>query len=904
LDFLKNNKSIQLRCILLFLLLLIIKSILIIILREDLFQAHWRTGTATLNWFTYFNYYYLLGSSATIFLLLTSPNEVSKRRLNYLFILTTIAIFILTIFYQKILKDSYIYLFLTETLSLRNLYDYLFLDFIDHPPYYAIYLFAITLAIPLAHRYKKPIIARLTIIAAATIYFILNIEVNIAVTDSVIFLNLFATIIIYQFWKNKKTPQPTPKQPKIYFTKSILKKTITIITITFIPAWLLFQAETSTVKTLTPTIILIICLALLFATILFCLLLPKMNQPKIYAIIFTIFAFIIVASRNYGAASNLNKFILYCLAIPHYFTFELLTTLTIISLTLLLNKIIPNKKILPYITDIIILTTLFIAIVDLLSVKYMGCRLSWQSLTMCDDPLMLIKMIKPYLLKLSILFITIITIYTTLLLILKNKIDTITNHLAKQKYLATFIIISMLISFQLIQADKATGFAIFRIIESTPFVKSLKDKRYTPEEFLTRFKELGYKIPKKTDPKNTTTKPNDYNLILIIMESSYNKYLSLFGATDETQPLLKKYKKQMEIFTNFYSTFPNSNHARFSIYSGLYSTEQYVSYLNPQIPEKTLPEILAQYNYENTIFYSSAKEYTRFYDYIGHRSIHHFYDCNNMPEKNKYEKVSWGVEEKCTLNAITKKLKKYQTNKQKFFLTYIPAAPHRPFDCKGEEFKKFPIGTPSITGDYSGVYKNQLLYMDWIYSQILETLKQTKLQKNTIIIITDDHGEMLGENKNPTGHGWLSTPKMCNVPLIIIHPKNKKFKINTTLSAQIDILPTTLDMLNIPIPTDEFYQGISLYSKQAKQKRNIYLDSYEQRGMICQNKYYVEKQKDKNKQGTFTDTYTITFQGAKTNFTLEKTKKDISTQLDNYKKLQKSLIIHYKYYKKNIYQKK
>lgn len=44
-------------------------------------------------------------------------------------------------------------------------------------------------------------------------------------------------------------------------------------------------------------------------------------------------------------------------------------------------------------------------------------------------------------------------------------------------------------------------------------------------------------------------------MVLIFLESSYNKHLSLFGSSEETQPLLSKYKDRMELFPNFFSNF-------------------------------------------------------------------------------------------------------------------------------------------------------------------------------------------------------------------------------------------------------------------------------------------------------------------------------------------------------------
>ena len=77
-----------------------------------------------------------------------------------------------------------------------------------------------------------------------------------------------------------------------------------------------------------------------------------------------------------------------------------------------------------------------------------------------------------------------------------------------------------------------------------------------------------------------------------------------------------------------------------------------------------------------------------------------------------------------------------------------------------------------------------------------------------IIVITSDHGEEFWEH-NGTGHGWSLHQHQLKVPLIIKSPTftNSIRHINEWVGL-IDIAPTVLDILGIPIPKD--FQGESL----------------------------------------------------------------------------------------------
>lgn len=90
---------------------------------------------------------------------------------------------------------------------------------------------------------------------------------------------------------------------------------------------------------------------------------------------------------------------------------------------------------------------------------------------------------------------------------------------------------------------------------------------------------------------------------------------------------------------------------------------------------------------------------------------------------------------------------------------------------------------------------------------IISTLKELKIYDNTILIITADHGESLGEH-NILGHGIRFDGEAIHVPLIIKIPYPKGGREVKELAQSIDIMPTILDLLGIPIPY--YAQGKSL----------------------------------------------------------------------------------------------
>ena len=109
-------------------------------------------------------------------------------------------------------------------------------------------------------------------------------------------------------------------------------------------------------------------------------------------------------------------------------------------------------------------------------------------------------------------------------------------------------------------------------------------------------------------------------------------------------------------------------------------------------------DVLHDHGYECTMFYSSYFDYTSFRDFLKQRGLAAMYDADTMPGPRKTTPVAWGLKEEETTAAIRAQIQSYAAHQHKFFLTYVPAAPHNPFDGTPAQFKKFKPGT---IGDFT-----------------------------------------------------------------------------------------------------------------------------------------------------------------------------------------------------------
>jgi len=124
-------------------------------------------------------------------------------------------------------------------------------------------------------------------------------------------------------------------------------------------------------------------------------------------------------------------------------------------------------------------------------------------------------------------------------------------------------------------------------------------------------------------------------------------------------------------------------------------------------------------------------------------------------------------------------------------------------------------------------YAGEIAYTDHCVGQIIARLKALDLYDSTLIIITSDHGEMLGEHNEAT-HSYFIYESALRVPLIFKLPGVRESRRVDELVGLIDVVPTICDLASIEPPTAA--QGRSLRSCFAEPRtstahRDFYCES-------------------------------------------------------------------------------
>ena len=115
----------------------------------------------------------------------------------------------------------------------------------------------------------------------------------------------------------------------------------------------------------------------------------------------------------------------------------------------------------------------------------------------------------------------------------------------------------------------------------------------------------------------------------------------------------------------------------------------------------------------------------------------------------------------------------------------------------------FPYAPPQpFASRYaSDLYHGEVSFTDTLLQPLLEPLLARGADDRTLVVLTSDHGEGLGEHGEAT-HGIFAYETTLHVPLIVHAPKILSARVIKDRVRHVDILPTILDALGLDRPGD------------------------------------------------------------------------------------------------------
>lgn len=112
--------------------------------------------------------------------------------------------------------------------------------------------------------------------------------------------------------------------------------------------------------------------------------------------------------------------------------------------------------------------------------------------------------------------------------------------------------------------------------------------------------------------------------------------------------------------------------------------------------------------------------------------------------------------------------------------------------------------------DYIALYDGEIRYTDAEIGRLLDSLEEIGRFDDTLIVLTSDHGESLGDHNYFFSHGDYSYESTSRVPLVFAHPQLEPPHSHPPVPRLIDVVPSVVDLLGLD--RSGRFEGLSLFS--------------------------------------------------------------------------------------------
>jgi arylsulfatase A-like enzyme len=200
--------------------------------------------------------------------------------------------------------------------------------------------------------------------------------------------------------------------------------------------------------------------------------------------------------------------------------------------------------------------------------------------------------------------------------------------------------------------------------------------------------------------------------------------------------------------------------------------------------------------------------FDEFYGFLGH-GAHDYFDLKITDEYTSIYRNNQPINDTgyLTHNLARQAVSFIERHHKQPFFLYLPFnAVHWPLQAPRQDIERFDTGDKS-----RDTYLAMLACMDEAIGRVLNALKQTGVDENTLVIFFSDNG---GARKNFANNGILRDYKHSvyeggiRVPFIVRWPG--KLPSGTVCSQPVislDIMPTILSAAGVALPNDRVYDG-------------------------------------------------------------------------------------------------
>lgn len=349
--------------------------------------------------------------------------------------------------------------------------------------------------------------------------------------------------------------------------------------------------------------------------------------------------------------------------------------------------------------------------------------------------------------------------------------------------------------------------------------------------------------------------PGGPNVVLVVLDTQRIDRLGCYGYERPTTPRLDRFAADAMVYDRYISTAVWTMPSHASIFTGLYPSEHGTSWNHIWLDDRfsTMAEVLGERGYQtfglsNNIVVSPHTNLAQGFDRFGVPQaivnargtyLEKFLNGVLYPAGRVgtwLGRITGQDQGAKQTNRIAARWLAGRDRERPFFLFVNYLEPHDPFRPTGPHRRLF-VDPADLRDSYrlnwdaiaefaimkSDVYSEaDLAILNDTYDaetrltddrlgQLLEIVAAESDLDSTLVIITSDHGENLGDH-HLLRHGWCVYDTLAHLPLIIRYPSRVPPGRSGEMAQTVDLLPTVLDAVDGEPPAAPAGSGRSLFS--------------------------------------------------------------------------------------------
>ncbi|MEM8498253.1 MAG: sulfatase-like hydrolase/transferase [Pseudomonadota bacterium] len=206
----------------------------------------------------------------------------------------------------------------------------------------------------------------------------------------------------------------------------------------------------------------------------------------------------------------------------------------------------------------------------------------------------------------------------------------------------------------------------------------------------------------------------------------------------------------------------------------------------------SLPRELQNAGFETSFVYGGWPGFSNFKPYWSNIGFNTVYTRDDF--SNKWFETSWGVADEILFERVLAEMDEKTQTHERVFVSTLTVSNHRPYD--------FPKGRIQYPAD-ERKQEYAVAYADWALGQFLDMAEQKPWFKDTLIVITPDHGP------NPEGDSLIpiDSYRLPAIMLVPGHSPSERRGVGSLMDVPMTIVRT------LGLPNTESFIGRNLLAE-------------------------------------------------------------------------------------------